>query len=395
MTELTARQALEIWYRAKLLTEQQTAELAAHLDREEATPRQSRAITIFASIGAILVGLGIVLFIGSHWGRMGPLARMLVLTCVYGLSVAGAAFAEARNHERLARALWFLVTLGFGANIFFFGQIFNFTLTYWQGTLVWLIGTLAMGFAIDSRLHAWMAIPLAILTLGWLGGGSGWFFDDQFEFLWSKNGLRPLVAVLGLGFVALGTLARQTPWRFAGGVWLSWGGWLVVIPLALSTADPWLFKFLFDTGFAPVQVGILVGTGILVCAALGFGRCTPQSRLLLAGLTGLAFLLVIPGEAHSPWLALHLKQWPIHALYIILVFGLGLLTVWAGLKASDSRLVNVGIAGAAVVVLCQYFSWSFRLLDRSAAFIVGGLVLIGLSILIERKRRQLLMEIRR
>lgn len=395
MKQISARQALDLWREANLLTAEQAAELSAHLDREEAAPRQSRAITIFASIGAVLVGLGILLFIGSNWSRMGPLSRTLVLGSAYALAVGSAAYAQSRNHARLARALWFLVTLSFGANIFFFGQIFNFTLTYWQGPLVWLVGTLAMGYAIDSRLHAWTAIPLAILTLGWLGGGSGWFFDDQYEFLWSKAGLRPLVVVLGLGFVALGALARQSPWRFASGIWFSWGSWLAALPLAISTMHPGLFKLLFDMAFTPAQVGILVGTGILTGAALARASCPLESRLFFAGLSGLALLLLIPADGQVSWLASHLQEWLPYLLYIILVFGLGLLTVWIGLTASDSRLVNVGIATAAIVILSQYLSWSFRLLDRSAAFIIGGIVLMGIATGIERKRRQLLSGIGR
>jgi uncharacterized membrane protein len=317
------------------------------------------------------------------------------LGSTYALIVTGAASADARGHHRVARALWFLTTLSFGANIFFFGQIFHFTLTYWQGPMLWLIGTLAMAFAIESRLHAWTAIPLVILTLGWLGGGSGWFFDDQYEFLWSAGGLKPLFAVVGLAFVSLALIAERSRWRFASSIWFSWGSWLVALPLAISTFDPAAFASVFEITFAPKQIGILIGTGLLVGSALSLAnRCRLEHRVFLAALFGMLVVLLVPGSEHTPWLAAHLHDWLPFLAYSAFVFTLALLTVWVGLVVLHRQLVNVGVATASVVVLAQYVSWSFRLLDRSMAFIIGGLVLIALSIGIERKRRQLLLRIR-
>jgi len=47
---------------------------------------------------------------------------------------------------------------------------------------------------------------------------------------------------------------------------------------------------------------------------------------------------------------------------------------------------------SAVLIFIQYYSWSFAMLDRSLAFILGGLVLLGLTVLLEKKRRALLQK---
>jgi hypothetical protein len=163
--------------------------------------------------------------------------------------------------------------------------------------------------------------------------------------------------------------------------------------LAISTFDQEAFQSLFEIMLAPKQIGILLSTGILVGAAILRSSCAVPPRIFLAALSVIVFALLIPDE-HGPWLAPHLDRWLPFASYIALVFTLGLLTVWIGLTVLNGQLVNVGIVAASIIVLAQYVSWSFRLLDRSAAFIIGGLALIGLSIAIERKRRQLLSGMR-
>jgi uncharacterized membrane protein len=50
------------------------------------------------------------------------------------------------------------------------------------------------------------------------------------------------------------------------------------------------------------------------------------------------------------------------------------------------------MGAAAVIILIQYFSWSFRLLDRSLAFLMGGVLLIVLALWSEHKRRDLIKE---
>ena len=77
-------------------------------------------------------------------------------------------------------------------------------------------------------------------------------------------------------------------------------------------------------------------------------------------------------------------------LYPVAIFVASLATVWLGVQAQQSGLINIGMGSAAVVVLFQYFSWSFRLLDRALAFVLGGVLLIALALWIERKQRHLI-----
>lgn len=384
MTKISAQDALLLWQEAGLLDREKAGELSDHL--LEHAPADHRAVRIFASIGAVLVGLGIILFVASHWDAMSPLLRGSTLFASYGIVVGLAATVEHRGYINVAGALWFLATLTLGANIFLFGQMFNFSLTFWQGPFLWMMGALAMGYATQSRLHAWILIPLSTLTLGWLGGGSGWFTDDQLEFLARSSGLIPM---LGLAWVCLGMLARNSSqWRFASDTWLVWGILMIVAPLLLGTIDDWFFVRLFHVEGALKHWLILGSITILFAVTLFYGRFSAKrSQLYFVVVCGLLLLLSIPAEI-QPFDLLHQSE--LFVPYVLLIFVLSLGLIWTGLTAADPQLVNIGLGSASFVIFVQYFSWSFQLLDRSLAFVAGGIVLIGMSLGIEKQRRKLM-----
>lgn len=381
---MNAQKALEHWRQRGLLTEEKVRELEASLrNLEEDGP--SRGIIIFASVGAVLVGLGILLFIGSNWRAMGPIPRGTLLLAIYAAIVAGAWGLQRRGYERLAEAVWFLATLSFGANIFFLGQIFNFTLTFWQGPLVWLIGVLAMGFARGKAIYGHVAMPLLLLFLGWLGGGAGWFTDDQFEFLWTGRGLLPLFPTIGAGLLGMALLLRcHTSWAFLERGTRAWGVLLVAVPFLVATIDGEVVEDMFEIAWTPKQWALVVASVLLVAAALVFaGLRSSLSRGVLAAVAALALALPFLGSAVDG------LGWPFF-LIVLVVFALALATVWLGLQASEPKLLNVGMASLAILILIQYFALSAHLFHGSLVFVFGGLVLMALAYFMERARRRLL-----
>ena len=391
----SVKKALEFWRGEGLLTADKVDELSARLADHEKGEDSGRAATIFGVIGAVLTGLGVILFVASNWAGMSPFARALVLIGGYGFVVLCAATAERKTLPMVADAVWLLATFVLGANIFLFGQIYNLSLTWQQGTLAWMIGALAMGYARNSAAQAALAVPLGLLTLGWWGGGSGWFFDDQMEFLWADGGLRPVLPLLGLALVAISTLvARREDLSFVRLPAFRWGTFLIAATLVITTIQGELAAAFFKADFGPKQLFVLVATTVLVAAAYFIGEFdSPRSRPTMAAILGGLVVMIIP-VGGEPWLALQFDG--VHllfGLYVLVVFALALLTIWLGITASNARLVNVGMASTVLLIVIQYFGWSVTLMDRSVAFIVGGMVLIGLSTFVEKKRRQIMAQI--
>lgn len=67
--------------------------------------------------------------------------------------------------------------------------------------------------------------------------------------------------------------------------------------------------------------------------------------------------------------------------------------IFIGYIQREKIFINLGLLFFAVTLIARYFDLAFTLIDRSLFFIIGGLILIGLSIGIERQRRKLIKEI--
>ena len=391
----SVHKALQHWLSEGLLTPEQVQELGDSFERAERPEDSGRLVMIFGTVGAVLTGLGVILFVASNWATMSPGVRTIVLLAVYGAVVGGAVLAEHRGFPMAAEAVWLLSTLVLGANIFLMAQIYNLSLTMWQGTLAWLIGALAMGYARQSTAQAAVAVPLAVLTIGWLGGGSGWFFDDQVQFLFAADGLRPVMGLVGLALVGLSTLLdKRDDLRFAQAPCFRWGIFIVATMLIVTTVHVDFAAAVFNADFSTKQIALIIAAIGLTGAAAAFGKVeSATSRPAMIGVLGLLLVVLIPFE-DSTWLAF--EAGGLHVLfgfYVVVILGLALFTIWLGIDSRNTRLVNIGMSSTTLLIIIQYFGWSFELLDRSVAFILGGIVLITLSIFVEKQRRRIMAQI--
>ncbi len=399
MAGVSAETALRIWKEKGLLSVEQIEGLRAAIAADARSARSSRAIVIFSILGVILLGTGAMLFIASNWDVVPPWGRIALVLACYALVCAAAWLAGRHELSRVSESLWFLATLLLGVGIFLLAQIFNFSLTFWQGPCLWLLGTLAMAYARQRAYYVLLAVPLAVLTLGWLGGGSGWFIDDQLEFLASERGLLPLFGLIGVSCVSLGLVARHfRSWAFSGNALIALGSLMIALVLLATTVFDEVAEALFELLFTAKQLSIIGGTIVLVTLAALVGDLNHRGRGLLIVTTVLLLALIFPalGEPptaspSSPLLgALFSDDVVAFALYVVFVFALSLATTGVGVSASNRFLVNVGIVVSALILFIRYFAWSFSMLPTSFAFISGGVVLIGISVMMERLRRRAL-----
>ena len=394
MAVLSAKRALQIWQNKGLLSADEAERLRRELLEETNAASTGRGVVLFSTIGAVLVGLGVILFIGSNWERIGPMLRVTLVLTGYGLVCAAAWGTGVRGLQRVSESLWFLATLLLGGAIFLLAQIFNFSLTFWQGPFLWLIGTIAMGFARQLPVYSVLAVPLAVLTLGWLGGGSGWFMDDQLEFLVSERGLTALLALIGAGLASLGLLARRVPgWAFAANALIAWGGVMVAVMLVVSSASDQASRYIFSLLFTPKQISIIVGALALTAVACIYGDTNRTGRTVLALTTILLLALIVPSDGKPLLGVMFAGNLLLFAVYVVFVFGLALTSAWVGVRTLNRHLINIGIASSSIIILVQYFSWTFEMLPTSFAFILGGVVLIVLSVILERTRRAMIARV--
>ncbi len=373
------------------LAERLRSSLQAHEEPEKA----NKLIWILVSIGAVLIGGGLLLFIASQWDQSSPLRRLALLFGIYVLTIAGAALADRQHLGITARGLWLLSSIAVGVNIFLIGQVFNLPLNYWQGTLLWMIATLAMGWAAPSSAQGWLAVPLGILTLGWISTPSAQFFD-QGAFLWDSGGIRPLLPVIGLGLVALALLVEATDFGFLDKPATAFGALMVSGPITISTFHPDAFAWIFQINFRAFHLVVIVIAVALVAAV--WNR-TPGSPLVMAfvAVTVLLVALLPQVDGRSltfddetvSWLADTFRDSELaFGLYTAVIFGLAVATIVAGQQFAIRSLVNVGFAMVSVLLLAVYIGRIAGELPTSLAVIFGGLLFVGGAIFLERKRRE-------
>ncbi len=264
---MDARDALTMWVRDGLLPAELAEQLTVTLGEPEpveSRPDGNKLTRLLVFVGALLIGGGLLLFIGSQWGESSPSRRLLLLFGVYLVVVASAALAQRQRLNTTARAMWFLSSIAVGVNIFLIGQIYNLTLNYWQGTLLWMVACLAMGWAAPSTAQGWLAVPLGLLTLAWLSVPSTMFFE-QASFVADAGGIRPLLPLLGVAMIAGAVLTPGTEFAWLRRPLQAFGAILVAVPLTISTFHPLVFAAVFEIDFRLLHV--IVGAASLAAIA--------------------------------------------------------------------------------------------------------------------------------
>ncbi len=402
----SADDALELWQRKKLLTKKKADELKEALD---GTPSDvpHRAISIFSAVGAILVGLGVILFVSSNWQYFTPTVKIAILLIAF-ISTAWLGYTlayEKKNYVKTGMALLFLSAIIYGASIFLVAQIYHLPINFWWGMLLWFLGTALMAYILESKLHLFLAVPLFIIFLGWLDWSSPNPFSE-FGFIFEEgNNAISTLPILGLGLVSLGILHRlRSQLRFGEGVLFHWGLFLILAILVITTVGKEVLFQLLHLTFNPITVAIIIGSFLAFLFAFAFGKFITRegkwSVLILALYIAFTYILVaIPRWKGFPQqetmfyyeslLSAPIFQW-LFIIHLLLVFICLLTIIWYGTLLRYPSVVNMGMLGLGIAIIIQYFSWVFAMLDRSIAFILGGLLILGLSVLLERQRHRLL-----
>lgn len=145
---------------------------------------------LITGVGAIMIGLGIILLFAYNWAEMG---KYLKLTVIFGALTGSHVLAMlvSRRNALLGEGLFALGTMLMGAAIFLVGQIYHLDSHYPDAFLLWSAGALFLAWARPSLTQAFMAV---ILVLGW---HTMEVFDFQFAnyavFMVILIGILPLV----------------------------------------------------------------------------------------------------------------------------------------------------------------------------------------------------------
>lgn len=374
-------------------------------------------------LGAVLLAMAALSFVAANWAEMPRLVRFAVILIALWAALGGSGEAFRRNNSALGHALALVGASLFGAAIMLTAQTFNISAFRNTGVLIWSLGALAVAAAIPSR---------PVLALSALLAGS-WMVLEAVNPLTPRIvwGFVPLW--LALGAFAIRTGSRLTAnllgagllvWLYTFVRWLNGGdddfGWygLFVMLALVCAAGTLVLALAEERGLAMSRIvsrWLMTGATISAFAAqfsLDREITGSTGSLILVGVVcmgviGAAALMRVRAGTMRPALGL--------AVPLIALCGLGLALIpvfapsWTGALAVMAGTAVFALAAAMVAegaragrgftgglglvlfiaqALHVYTALFGSLLDTALFFLIGGVLLIAMSVIAMRLQRR-------
>lgn len=415
-----------------LLSAEQSAALCQRyrLDALRSEATRSLLITIYL-IGAALIGIGIISFVAAHWTDWSrELKLVLIIGAMLAAHISGFLLWKVQgNYPKLGHTLVLLGTLIFGANIGLVAQIFHVRENPVNGFAAWMLGAVAVAWAVRSVPNAMLGLitaavfgfgnldlepsalfiwfPLTVLILfvplvytlqsQWVLWGTllvaGFFWpmsaSKLFEYRHSEYVFAAAASLIGLAFFCWGLAG----WKSPRGRFVSVPCWTV--GLFWSALAVFLASFLeYSKSMVMNTVGnqewfhrypLLITGAVLAAAAVGLAASSgPILKrglpAILLGLSAAAFaaaaLLPLMGAFGMVLIASNL---------ILLLMTAALF--YGSLVLEDRRIFWASVLTAAVYILARTLEYEFGLLLKAAVFIGCGIGLMAAGVLFERYLR--------
>jgi uncharacterized membrane protein len=157
---------LKRWLSDGIINDGNAAAIRGLYHVEQAT--RPWALIVFSGIGAVIIGLGIVLLFAYNWQYMSKAAKLSVVFSSLVISHTSGIwlFLHSERFRGVGEALTVLGSMLFGAGIWLIAQIYHIEEHFPTAFLFWGLGTLALAWAMPSIVQAIMA---AILFTIWAG----------------------------------------------------------------------------------------------------------------------------------------------------------------------------------------------------------------------------------
>ncbi len=411
---------LEDWSRRGLVD---PANVPAILKSAREGGRSFGLAGILAILGVVLLGFAAMSFVAANWAEMSKLTKLIVLGAGMWGSAGLAIWLAKREpdgdaHPFYAEAAVLLAVILYGVAIMLIGQMYHVGGEYSEGLMLWLIGALIAAWLVPSRAALIGAIVLAPVwsimaiaddpsRLHWefllglapaalLATGMGWraamnlvilafgvwvavcCFWLMGELEWPPATALAIAAIIAIGLFGKGHLAARLIGPFEDSM-IHWG------LFAAMAATFWLPLAGSDDA---IPAGYWLPAGFLAVAAL-ITIAVPymQKRMALAdaavAAAAVIFILLYP--------ALYAGGGPLIGwIFVVAYFGAAVWCVSMGTRTQDRFAINLGFAAFGVMALYVYFETVGTLLGTATFFAVGGILLIALSVGLERIRRRVI-----
>jgi uncharacterized membrane protein len=362
---------------------------------------RSRVIGLLPILGGILLSLGILTFVASNWQEIAYIWRLVILIgLMIGLYVAGEIF-QRKGMEKFGIAFTGLGLISFGASIILIAQMFNmeaYNITSW---IIWGIVGILLTWLYQSRYL--YLISLLILTIAQIFSQASFQHFSEVgavvliaglgSYLWVKKDLL-LASAFAISYLVHAIiLTTSNSWEFY---------WVFVLLLLLYTLGDALrdSRLILPFQFIPVAALyifqlVIVGAGDDGMESEIFANWSDQYSYFIVLLVILAVSLYLKFRANrlpsaidwilAPFIVFLPKYMDVTSMLLLFVFSL--LILWMGYMERWDLKINLGTILFLIATMTAYSKITWDFMDRSLFFVVGGMLLLGLSWFLNRRRK--------
>lgn len=398
---------------------------AAILDSVRAGDRGAFGLAaVVGTLGALLLGLGVIAFVSANWDAIPRLLRFGLLILAMGIAYGCAATLLSRGLRVFADAALLVAGLTFAASIALVGQTYHLSGDFAGAVLLFIVGMLGAALLTCSTVltvlsivaagyWTWLVVVDAGFPPHWgslvaivIGGAIA---------TWLGSGFARVVAIVALAFwvtVNLIAVASERRWPFAGTfavlattAVLFWAAGASLAALAGFDRVNAFGRALLSLGL----VGLLLALGVLQTAPLVGDWGETQEWLLPAVvLAALALALTVgawfrgrltPAEVAAVALlgsvAIGLALWqPGDELIARLAGGLVVIAaaVWAAHLGQTGQVPGakaLGLAAFGMEIVYLYGVTIGTIMDTALAFLGGGILFVAMAWGLYRFERRL------
>ncbi len=335
------KEEMDLWRREGLIEEDTASAIL-----ECYSVRTLNFVKVVLTIGALLVGLGILSFIASNWAIMSKLAKFTVIIGFYAV-VNGLGYKMMEKYPKTGRSLIYLGCLIYGAGIFLIGQMFNLGGGFQDAFLLWGAGLLPMAWLYrDMIIYIAAQILLLVFVIG------------CYEFGWWNLWIFVVIPALYLINAQMGQTRVGT---FFNNLVLYAGVGYVLMKMDVS-------------GLVAATVFLILGAAMYM-VKLPFNREIFKFQgSLCFGIAG----LFLTGK----------DLWSHYAVFgdgiaVSIAFAVLFVVLLLGYVRNGNLVALVFVCGT---ILRFYFDTFFDFMPKSFFFIIGGLILLGFGFYFERMR---------
>ncbi len=378
------------WQKDGIIENSQAEAIMQRYGIEKKGFKPGNAISAISTVAAVLVGFGVILFVGSNWDWLPDNAKIaIMLATTFGAYYAGYVMRfEEKNYPRAGHALLFLGSILVGASIFLIASIYDINVDDHWLVLLWFLIIAPLGYFFDSRPTVSLNILIFIF---WLAASIGIERNMPVALF--------LYMLFGIVLYGIGQIHELTEkWSGHRMIYKGFGIFFILLFYLIFSIEPG--SFIDERKVEFIGTGQLIAGAFVILAAASVLANIVESEKLKS--TRYEFYVLL--AAFAGWIILFLRNnYPtffestilfsnvlLYIIFNLLFLGLSIGTISIGYYKNQTAFVNAGILFFALGIMQVYFLRLSWMLPTSLGLIIGGVVLFTVASYLEKKRRALL-----